>query len=76
MIAFSDHDRRREQWISGGWNLIDDDTPRPPESDPLASGQRKRWLRQSMLRVLPGFFSAGVFEPRYMASVSAQKTPQ
>lgn len=28
-----------------GWHVPDDDTPRPPEVEPLASGQRKRYLR-------------------------------
>lgn len=30
MIAFSPDDRR-ESFIIGGWNLSDDDVPRPPE---------------------------------------------
>lgn len=29
-----------------GWHVpVDDDLPRPPEGEPLASGQRKRYLR-------------------------------
>lgn len=38
MIVFTDSDNRRECYILGGWNLTD-------EVEPLASGQRKRFLR-------------------------------
>lgn len=49
MIAFSDHDHQRECWVAGGWDLCDDDCPRPPELSPLDSAQRKRWVKsQSM----------------------------
>jgi hypothetical protein len=35
----------RERWVRNGWNVsADDDTPKPPEVDPLSSGQRKRYL--------------------------------
>ena len=36
-----------------GWHVPDDDTPRPPEVEPLASGQRKRYLREAV-RHTPG----------------------
>ena len=36
---------RRESWIRGGWNLRDDDTPSPPDLDPLASAQARRAAR-------------------------------
>ena len=29
MITFTDSDTRRETYILGGWNLADDDLPRP-----------------------------------------------
>ena len=37
---------RRECWIRGGWNIRDDDTPSPPDLDPLASAQARRAARQ------------------------------
>ena len=41
-----------------GWHvLVDDDLPRPPEGEPLASGQRKRYLREAV-RHAPGRQSA------------------
>ena len=40
-----------------GWHVPDDDTPRPPEVEPLASGQRKRYLREAV-RHAPGRQSA------------------
>ena len=46
MIAFSESDYRREQLINGGWNLADDDRPRPPEPDPLSSAQARRAWRE------------------------------
>jgi hypothetical protein len=45
MIAFSDHDHWSEQWISSGWNLCEDDCPRPPELSLLDSAQKKRWVK-------------------------------
>jgi hypothetical protein len=46
MNTYPDIDHRRECWVGGGWNLADDDCPRVPECDePMASGQRKRWLK-------------------------------
>ena len=63
--------------INFGWHVADDELPHAPEcDDPLASGQRKRWLRERSFWVLPGFFSAGNFEPLSAASVSLQKSPQ
>jgi hypothetical protein len=35
----------RESYIHGGWNLADDDAPRPPEVDPLSSAQARRYWR-------------------------------
>lgn len=38
-------DNCRERFTRNGWNITtDDDAPRPPDGDPLASGQRKRYL--------------------------------
>jgi len=45
MITFSDDQSRRECWTAGGWCLRDDDTPGTPDCEPMASGQRKRYLR-------------------------------
>jgi hypothetical protein len=45
MITFSDDQIRRESWICGGWNLADDDCPRIPEPDPMASAQARRFWR-------------------------------
>jgi hypothetical protein len=45
MDAIVDH--RRECFTAGGWNLADDDASRVPECEPMASGQRKRYLRES-----------------------------
>lgn len=36
---------RRESWIRGGWNIRDDDTPAPPDLDPMASAQARRAAR-------------------------------
>jgi hypothetical protein len=48
VIVFTDSDTRRESYIHGGWNLADDDAPRPPDVDPLASAQARRyWLQSS-----------------------------
>ena len=35
----------RERYHRHGWNLADDDVPRVPECDPLASPQHRRWLK-------------------------------
>jgi hypothetical protein len=48
--------QRRETYSMGGWNLADDDTPRPPEMSPLDSAQCRRWARdehRSALHTLP-----------------------
>ncbi len=38
---------RREAYTWGGWNLADDDTPKPPELSPLTSAQARRAWRTS-----------------------------
>jgi len=38
---------RREAYTWGGWNLADDDTPKPPELSPLTSAQARRAWRSS-----------------------------
>jgi hypothetical protein len=41
-------DNCRERFTRNGWNITaDDDAPRPPDGDPLASGQRKRYSHRS-----------------------------
>ena len=35
----------RERYHHHGWNLSDDDVPRPPECSPIDSAQRKRWIK-------------------------------
>jgi len=48
MITFNHHQRRREAYICGGWNIgADDDLPRVPECDPLDSAQRRRFLKSA-----------------------------
>jgi len=47
MIAFSHADHQRERYIYGGWNIADDDTPKPPEVSPLDSAQSRRAARQN-----------------------------
>jgi len=42
VITLTDTDHKREAYINGGWYLRDDDTPAPPEPDPLASAQSRR----------------------------------
>jgi len=46
VITLTDTDHKREAYISGGWCLRDDDTPVPPEVDPLASAQARRAAAQ------------------------------
>jgi hypothetical protein len=48
MIAYTDHDHQRECYAWGGWNVVDDDVPHPPEADPLASAQSRRAWRESL----------------------------
>ena len=38
--------QRRECYSYSGWNLTDDDSPRPPEPSPLDSAQCRRWARE------------------------------
>ena len=45
MAKLADNDARHDCYLNADLYLIDDDTPRPPEVEPLASGQRKRYLR-------------------------------
>ena len=45
-MDWSEQEHRRESFIHGGWNLADDDTPRPPELSPLASAQSRRAWRE------------------------------
>ena len=33
-------------WAGWRFEPVDDDTPRPPTYEPLASGQRRRYLRE------------------------------
>jgi len=47
MIAFSQADHQRERYIYGGWNIADDDTPKPPELSPLDSAQSRRAARKN-----------------------------
>lgn len=65
-----------------GWHQTDDDQPRPPERDePLASGKRKRWLRERRTMGPSGAFWCGVFatainpqrQPLKAAPVTASK---
>jgi len=35
----------RERYHHHGWNLADDDAPKPPECDPLSSAQHRRWVK-------------------------------
>jgi hypothetical protein len=45
-MIYTEADNRRESWIAGGWNIrADDDASRPPEVDPLASAQARRYWR-------------------------------
>ena len=47
-VIYTEQHNRRETWVWGGWNLTDDDTPHPPEPDPLASAQSRRaWRLQA-----------------------------
>ena len=47
VTTLTDTDHKREAYINGGWNLAaDDDVPRPPEPDPLASAQARRAAAQ------------------------------
>lgn len=46
-MIYTEADNRRESWTAGGWNLADDDAPRPPEVDPLSSAQARRYWLQS-----------------------------
>jgi len=41
-VIYNETDNRREAWTAGGWNLADDDVPRPPELSPLDSAQARR----------------------------------
>lgn len=61
MITFSEDQIRRESYILGSWFLRDDDTPSPPECDALASGQRKRWIREHTLMGPSFAFNYGLF---------------
>jgi hypothetical protein len=36
---------QREQYNWAGWQVVDDDTPRPPEANPLDSAQARRAWR-------------------------------
>lgn len=45
-MQWTEQEHRRECFIRGGWNLTDDDTPRPPELSPLASAQSRRAWRE------------------------------
>ena len=45
-MDWSEQEHRRECFVNGGWNLVDDDTPRPPELSPLASAQSRRAWRE------------------------------
>jgi hypothetical protein len=44
-MIYTEADNRRESWTAGGWNLADDDAPRPPEVDLLSSAQARRAWR-------------------------------
>jgi len=44
--TFKDAQYHSQQWITGGWCLRDDDTPAPPEPDPLSSPQARRAAAQ------------------------------
>jgi hypothetical protein len=44
-MIYTEADNRRETYIRNGWSLADDDTPGTPDCEPMASGQRKRYLR-------------------------------
>jgi hypothetical protein len=46
-MQWTESDHRREQWVYGGWNVGDDDAPKPPEPDPLSSAQSRRFWLQS-----------------------------
>jgi hypothetical protein len=46
-VTYTETDNRRESWTAGGWNLSDDDVPRPPELSPLDSAQARRAVKQS-----------------------------
>ena len=46
-VIYTETDNRRESWTAGGWNLSDDDVPRPPELSPLDSAQARRASKQS-----------------------------
>ena len=35
----------RERYSQNGWNIADDDTPKPPECDPLSSAQHRRYMK-------------------------------
>ena len=35
----------RERYSQNGWNIADDDTPKPPEIDALSSPQHRRYLK-------------------------------
>ena len=45
MTTLTDTDLR-EAYINGGWYLRDDDTPAPPELDPMSSAQSRRAAAQ------------------------------
>jgi hypothetical protein len=44
---------RRECYSLGGWNLTDDDSPRPPEVSPLDSAQCRRWAKGEQEKTAP-----------------------
>jgi len=45
-MQHNEEQHRRDCWILSGWNLTDDDEPRPPELSPLTSAQSRRAWRE------------------------------
>jgi hypothetical protein len=46
VITFTATENRRETYIHGGWNILDDEAPLPPEVDSMASAQSRRFWAQ------------------------------
>ena len=46
VITFTATENRRETYIHGGWNILDDEAPLSPEVDSMASAQSRRFWAQ------------------------------